>query len=519
MGIKLSLAVGLMTALFAERAFAQDAPAKESNCGDRIDEDKDSVTDCADADCYSDPACKTAGGTENNNTLCSDFVDNDSDGAVDCEDQDCQGEGVTACRGSWQGPLDGTGVAGGGGGGGGGNSGGDAPLPELKSGMSVEDLIGTGSDIDGERNELACADGVDNDGDGAIDCADIGCRFDPEINVCRGTPGIRFGLAAHVQTSYDFENEVWDTRFNRLQLRTFGPLPFIQDSFFLLSFRAEQTIRLTFALINLPIKNGHYLNINSGGGGLSNIGIISVSKNLMLDPAFYLNNAFERGNGAAAEIGGPLVGGLIDYRAFVAGGSGEFNGNIGGRFFRGTDRNYTWGAGAQLAFFPVGRFDRWDTRYLYTEVPTSLSIYLGARFDQRNEERFPAANASAMFRSGRFLATLEGWGKRELNFETWQMSGRAELGILLIPKWLLLGADIGAYYSSDFGVKPPQISDELQRLVDQVQWRVVLHFFAWRSTGLISLLYTDNLTESATVDAPDLHTREVRVEAQIRFGS
>lgn len=516
MGIKVGLTSLLFVGLFAGTAAAQEAPAKEANCGDKIDEDKDSVTDCADADCFADPVCKTAGGTENSNALCDDFVDNDADGAVDCEDQDCQGEGVSACKGSWQGPLDGTGVQGGGGGGGGG---GDAPLPELKSGMSVEDLIGTGSDIDGERNELACADGIDNDGDGAVDCADIGCRFDPEINVCRGTPGIRFGLAAHVQTSYDFENETWDTRFNRLQLRTFGPLPFIQDSFFLLSFRAEQTIRLTFALINLPIKNGHYLNINSGGGGLSNIGIISVSKNLMLDPAFYLNNAFERGNGAAAELGGPLVPGLMDYRVFVAGGSGEFNGNIGGRFFRGTDRNYTWGAGAQVAMFPIGRFDRWDTRYLYTEVPTSLSFYLGARYDQRNEERFPAANASAMFRTGRFLATLEGWGKRELNFETWQFSGRAEVGVLVIPKWLLLGADIGAYYSSDFGVVPPELTDELRRLVDQFQWRVALHFFAWRSTGLISLLYTDNLTESATVDTPDLHTREVRVEAQIRFGS
>ena len=97
-------ATGLLFA--APPAWAEEPkPATETNCSDRIDEDGDTVTDCADADCYDNEVCKTAGGLENTDTLCSDWIDNDGDGAVDCEDMDCQSSGIRACQGSWQGPL------------------------------------------------------------------------------------------------------------------------------------------------------------------------------------------------------------------------------------------------------------------------------------------------------------------------------------------------------------------------------------------------------------------------------
>ena len=56
----------------------------------------------------------------------------------------------------------------------------------------IDRLLGKGADNDGERNEFTCSDGIDNDLDGKADCADFGCRFAPDVTVCRGTPGIRF---------------------------------------------------------------------------------------------------------------------------------------------------------------------------------------------------------------------------------------------------------------------------------------------------------------------------------------
>lgn len=500
---------------------------KESDCGNRVDDDGDTVMDCADADCFEDPACKSAGGLENTNELCSDWVDNDNDGATDCDDVDCQRQSVSVCRGSWEGPLTGPGAL--------SNesnqtTGGGGDVPQLGEGMSVEDLIGTGSDKDGERNNFVCSDGIDNDGDGKVDCADFGCRFDPNVTVCRGTPGLRFGMAAHVRTSYTatfegdpnpdnegFGNGNWDTIFNRLQLRAFGPIPFLQDSFFLLSMRAERTPRLTFALFSMPIGGGHYFNINSGGGGLSNGLILSVSKNILLDPPFYLFNAFEQGNGAALEFYGPIVGGLLDYRAFVAGGSGRFNGNIGGRFFNEEDPNFTWGAGAQVALYLVGRYDRWDTRYIYTEVPAALTLYAGGRYDQRAYERFPAFNANILFRWWRFVTSIEGYFKREFEFQTTQYSGNFQIGFLVVPKWFFVAADVGGFRATDFVDAPESLPTDLRRLVDEFQWRVAAHVYVWRNTGIATLLYTDRRVEAANEGEEGLHTGELRLELQFRF--
>ncbi|MEQ8280240.1 MAG: hypothetical protein RKU31_41605 [Deltaproteobacteria bacterium] len=503
------------------------AADKETNCSDRIDEDQDTVTDCADADCYDDPVCKTAGGLENSDVLCSDAIDNDGDGAVDCEDADCESAAVKVCQGSWEGPLGGTGIASTG-----GNTG-EQPLPELAPGQSLEDLIGTGGDVDGERNDFVCSDGLDNDGDGAIDCADIGCRFDPNVNVCRSSPGIRFTFAAHVRSSYEYckgnqctdatsvdpRNETYDTfdtRVNRIQLRALGPVPFIQDSFFLISMRAERSPRLTFAMFSMPIGGGHYLNINSGGGGLSNGLVLSVSKNILLDPPFYLYSAFEAGNGAAVEVNGPLVYGLLDYRVFAAGGSGRFSGVVGGNFFNNEDRNYTYGVGGQLALYAMGRFDRWDTRFLYTPVPRALTLYAGGRYDQRDDERYPAMNIAALFRWGHFELIGETYGKRELNFDTWQLSYNIQAGLLVIPKWLFLAADFGQFYATEFD-DDVELTSELRRIVDETQARFAAHMYVWRNVGLVSFLYTYRFVEAAIDTRDNLYSHEFRVETQFRF--
>ena len=80
-------------------AFA-DEPKKETDCSNHIDDDGDTMVDCADADCREDPACKAGQGPENTDATCSDWIDNDGDGLVDCDDPDCEGPGIQVCKGS-----------------------------------------------------------------------------------------------------------------------------------------------------------------------------------------------------------------------------------------------------------------------------------------------------------------------------------------------------------------------------------------------------------------------------------
>jgi hypothetical protein len=54
--------------------------AKETDCGDGIDNDGDGKTDCFDDDCIGSPSCET---------ICDDGIDNDGDGKTDCDDKDC----------------------------------------------------------------------------------------------------------------------------------------------------------------------------------------------------------------------------------------------------------------------------------------------------------------------------------------------------------------------------------------------------------------------------------------------
>ena len=508
-----NLFLAWMLCLIAVPAGAQEsAPPRETNCTNQVDDDGDGLPDCGDSDCISDPACQSDGGPENTNARCSDWIDNDNDGHVDCGDTDCEGGTVTVCGGSWQGPLEASGAE---------NTAttDTSDIPELGEGQTVEDLIGRGSDADGERNDLLCSDGFDNDNDGRIDCADFGCRFDPSVNVCRGNPGMRFSIVANITGDYDFVEEQPDVRFSKLQLRSFGPMPLIQDSFYLVSMRAEKTPRLTFAMFQVPLGDGHFLNINSGGGGLSNALVLSSAKRLLLDAPFYLYSAFEQGNGAAAEVSGPLGdSGIFRYRAYVAGGAGLFSGNVGGRYFGFDNTNFTWGAGAAFGFNVLGRYSRWDSQFLYTTGPPSLAFTLGGKYDERAQERFVAAYADMNFRWNRFSLGAANYTKREFEFKSWQTAYNIRLGILLVEKHLMLGADFGEFVPTD-PENPPELEEtELRRQLSEMQWRVALHWYFWRNVGVATLLYKDREVEPSVKGQvePD-RERSLGLTVQYRF--
>ena len=489
----------------APRAQPAEPIGVETVCDDGIDDDGDTVVDCADHDCAASPACRPDGQVESTESRCSDWVDNDSNGFVDCDDTNC--DGTTACMGSWDLENAGKAVTGGEPSlGTAGSGSGGANRIVLKPGESPDDLLNrTGIDAGGERTNLFCSDGIDNDGDGLTDCEDIGCRLSSEVSVCQPTGNIRFSVVARVGHEMEMPSNVnakqfnQNTSFDALQLRALGQLPFIQNSFFLLSTRFEKSPRMTFAMFQIPIKNGHYFNVNSGGGGLSLELVRSVHKRLLVDPAYYVYNAFEQGNGAALEFGGPLdKQSKFLYRTYFAGGSGRYAGNVGGNFFPDDNRNFTWSAGAQIHANILGYYSRFDSPMLYTPVPLTFTLTAGGKFDQRAAERYPAVNIQSVFRWKRFQVMGEIYGKRELVFKNWQMAYNIQVGVLAIKRRLLLAADFGQYLATDFE-NPPDPNNlpyDLRRQTQEMQYRIAAHIYLWRDIWLLQLAWQDRRVEN-----------------------
>ncbi len=553
------LGVGLATALTATSAWGQQPPAdgsapapsadkvaerptvypKEQSCDDRLDDDRDGLIDCADADCKEAPNCKPGQGLENNNAKCSDWVDNDGDGNVDCDDANCEGAGVTVCKGSWKGPLEGSGVAAGG-------KQAMEDVPELGEGQTIEDLIGKGSDKDGERNNHVCADGIDNDGDGRTDCADFGCRFDPMVTVCRSNPGMRFSVVSGLAQTYNIHSHrdgdgTMDTRVTRLQLRTFGPIPLIDNSFYFISSRWEKTPRLTFAMFQMPLGGGHKINLNSGGGGLSLGPIIGFGKHMLDEPAYFATSAFQGGNGAAAEVQGPLLWGKLEYRAYAAGGAGRFTGNVGGRYFTYDNSAYTWSIGGLIQYNTIGVYSQWDRMRLYTPAQSTVAILVGGKYDQRASEQFPALHVELVLRDGRLVARAEGYmkwshaktrhGATDVEFSYAPWAWNVQLGFLVWKKRLMLAADYGVFTATiddidgDAVIKSNLKDSDLRKQLNEDQLRACAHIYVQRNIGMMSLCYKSRRVENPAkmgkckgeegqpTDCEDI----VKLEAQYRF--
>ena len=474
------------------------------------------MVDCGDADCAGNPACQADGQPEYTEERCSDWIDNDGDGAFDCDDSDCGDK--SACKGSWDSPQ-----KGGAGDGGGGGVAGGVTGPVIDKSASPEDLIGKGEDADGERSEHMCSDGFDNDNDGKTDCEDLGCRLDPAVINCQPATNFRFSVVARTQGSYNVQDQKANVEFSAIQLRVLGQIPYIQNSFFLLSFRAEKTPRMVFAMFQIPIKGGHYFNINSGAGSLSLELVRSIHKRLLVDPAYYMLNGYEQGNGAAIEFGGPFdKRGKFLYRAFLAGGSGRFAGNIGGTFFPDGNSNFTYTAGGQLWMNLVGYYSRFDSPLLYTPVPTTFVMAIGAKYDQRPQERYPAVNLQTTFRYRRLILLGEVYGKRELNFGSWQLAYNIQMGILAVKKRLLLAGDFGQYRTTPYERPPTELGYDLRRQQQEMQYRVAAHVYVWRELFMLSLLWADRrVLSSNLIDNAEKTTvtksQDLRLIFQYRF--
>lgn len=162
-------------------------PAYENNsdawCFDSLDNDYDSSVDCRDQDClgvsYGGQICSTNESIDINGNVnpyrCFDGFDNDFDGDRDCADKDCVGityDGFT-CLGV-----------------------------EFNYTIWVNNSMVDNAVI----NASYCADTVDNDGDGPIDCSDSDCK--QKFGVCGPCPS--------------YENRTWDACANSRDDNTDG---------------------------------------------------------------------------------------------------------------------------------------------------------------------------------------------------------------------------------------------------------------------------------------------------------
>ncbi|MDP2342070.1 MAG: hypothetical protein Q8O67_14020 [Deltaproteobacteria bacterium] len=482
----------------ATETASKETASKESNCSDHADDDGDAVIDCGDADCAAEAHCIPDGKPESTNAKCSDWIDNDGDGAIDCEDKECQLSSISVCDGSWQGDVEGDGGDG-------------APGPRDPANGTTP-----------PRERLYQGDVEQPDSEGGV-----------------GFVGVRFGVVAAVQQlvtttnindPFAYDTRI-DTRFDTLQLRAFGALPLLEDSFFLLSMAAAQSPRISFAMFQFPLGAGHYVNLNSGGSTLSAQPLVSAAKRPLLDTPRYLLNPFDQFLDAGVELNGPIVLNLLRYRVFAGGGTGLF-GDFGGRRFEDASANPTFSAGTQVWMTPVGIYNRFDSPFLYRPVPMAVAFALGGKYEQREQERFPAVHAVGVFRYGLLSAQFESYNKAELNFGALQTANYLQVGFLLWPEWFFVAADVGQFYTSGFGEaakygipiagKLADVPNALKRNRIEYQARAALHWFFWRQNGVMSVRYTFDSTDPIPLGAQADRTfavvsHEAVLQAQIRF--
>ena len=138
-------------------------------CTDGLDNDADGFVDCADSDCSAAEVCQAPG-----EEICTNGIDDDSDLLIDCADSDCADH--SSCQACADTDSDGV--------------------------CNEDEVIGCTDETALNYNPLAtdddgsceylilveiCYDGLDNDADLLVDCADSDCA---ESEVCKVTPFI-----------------------------------------------------------------------------------------------------------------------------------------------------------------------------------------------------------------------------------------------------------------------------------------------------------------------------------------
>ena len=88
----------------------------------------------------------------------------------------------------------------------------------------------------------------------------------------------------------------------------------------------------------------------------------------------------------------------------------------------------------------------------------------------------------------------------------YQFAYNAMVGILHTKK-IMIAADVGQFYATEFKNAPAQLNAELKRLGDVMQWRAAIHYFPFGNTGLLSLLYNTNFKSNLRQPRRRAHQR------------
>ena len=252
----------------------------------------------------------------------------------------------------------------------------------------------------------------------------------------------------------------------------------------------------------------------SRAAGLSQVNAISIHKQLFIERP-NLFRAMEQFNSAALEVEGPLSSdGKFGYRVFAAGGSGRFDGNVGGRNLAGGE-NYPWGMGAAFQLNAIGYYNRQDTPFLYVPVPLTLGIVAGAKYDEREQERYLSVNAHIALRYNRFILLLEDYFKREFEFVSDTNAFVAQAGVLVVPKILMVAAQFGQSNPGEIEKTPPGGSLAI-KAADEQLLQGAAHFYVYRNIGVLSAIYTRRTAPEAEDDAQFLD-HSFRLVGQYRF--
>ena len=347
---------------------------------------------------------------------------------------------------------------------------------------------------------------------------------------------IRFLLSAHIapliyeaqvtrpneDADYKF-SESFDSRVTRLQFRALGQIPFIDNSFFLVSSRLEDIPRITFALFQIPLWKDGYFNINAGGSALSHTLILSSTKQSLLSAPYGLFTPFEQRMNLGMQVGSfldPLKKWHANFLA--AGGMGKTGGNIGNNYYPKDLKRFTFLVGGRMHYNPLGHYSYWDSQFLYKEQPLTLSLKIAGKFEHREYEKSLVFTPQIHFRWWVFSFDAEAYVKREFDFESWQMMYHLQLGILLWPEHFMLAADIGQLWlgkPEKIFSKPAQGFFESEKLRNTLEFRAALHWYFWKNIGIASILYSEQADNPSELlpNAKQSRTSEVRVEMQFRI--
>jgi Ca2+-binding EF-hand superfamily protein len=133
-------------------------------CDDGVDNDGDTFVDCDDEnDCSTFAACRGTPGPEDNVAACTDGFDNDGDSYVDCDDFDCGSTGVCSDENTAETCSDGI-----------DNDGnGFIDCDDNQCSQTNDPALQMLCPI--ENSVETCSNGIDDDGNGFIDCNDFSC--------------------------------------------------------------------------------------------------------------------------------------------------------------------------------------------------------------------------------------------------------------------------------------------------------------------------------------------------------